>query len=255
MTPNYFTLDYNVTGSERKRLVQAIARHTGADAKYLGAPSFSYQVDYFTIDSQGAVSFDDRADSEEIESLIDYLAEQGFVTALPEPDDEPEETTIPTVDGLTVTIPLSSLPEQARTNLSSILTAKGTLIRKALDVNALPVQVTEETVSFSWFQRELEADEIRAYTHFIAALCDMARKAKRVNRTEKPVESEKFAMRTMLIRMGFGGTEFKEERAILLRNLTGPAAFPTAAKEAEFRAKQKAMREAARTEEDNEVTE
>ena len=40
-------LDFNVTGTERKRLVQAVSDFTGADAKYLGAPSFAYQVDRY----------------------------------------------------------------------------------------------------------------------------------------------------------------------------------------------------------------
>ena len=74
-----FYLDYNVTGDERKRLVKAIAAYTQADAKYLGVPSCAYQVDYFTISKDGCVSFDDRADSEEIEGLIEQLVNQGFV--------------------------------------------------------------------------------------------------------------------------------------------------------------------------------
>ena len=67
------TLRYNLTGADRKRLVTAISEITGAPAKYLGAPSFAYQVDYFTIDRNGGVTFDDRADSEEIENLIETL--------------------------------------------------------------------------------------------------------------------------------------------------------------------------------------
>ena len=45
MTNSNFYLDYNVTGTERKRLVQAISAYTQADTKYLGAPTFAYQVD------------------------------------------------------------------------------------------------------------------------------------------------------------------------------------------------------------------
>ena len=37
-------INYNVSGSDRKRLVAAIAQHTGEKAKYLGAPGFAYQV-------------------------------------------------------------------------------------------------------------------------------------------------------------------------------------------------------------------
>lgn len=84
MNENTFTLHYNVTGEERKRLVRAISAYTGADSRYLGVPSCAFQVDYFTISKEGDVSFDDRADSEEIEGLIEALAQQGFVA---EPSD------------------------------------------------------------------------------------------------------------------------------------------------------------------------
>ena len=71
---------FNATGAQRKALAKAVAEITGADAKYLGAPTFAYEVDYFTIDKNGCVSFDDRADSEEIEGLIEVVVNQGFVS-------------------------------------------------------------------------------------------------------------------------------------------------------------------------------
>lgn len=80
MTNNNFYLDFNVTGAERKRLVQALAEYTGADAKYLGAPSFAYEVDTFTVDRNGTVSFADRMASEEVEALLGTLADAGFVS-------------------------------------------------------------------------------------------------------------------------------------------------------------------------------
>ena len=69
---------YNRIGSERKALVRAIEEITECTAQYLGAPTFAYQVDYFTIEKDGTLEFDDRADSEEIENLLEQLAERGF---------------------------------------------------------------------------------------------------------------------------------------------------------------------------------
>ena len=69
-----FTFRFNVTGTERKKLVSAISQITGAEAKYLRMPSAAYRVDYFTIDKNGAVSFDDSADSVEIENLVALCA-------------------------------------------------------------------------------------------------------------------------------------------------------------------------------------
>ena len=87
------TINYNRTGADRKPLVIAISAITGAEAKYLGAPTFAYQVDYFTIDRSGGVTFDDRADSEEVENLIERLHGMGFEAGPVEGWDtaEPEE--------------------------------------------------------------------------------------------------------------------------------------------------------------------
>ena len=70
-----------------------------------------------------------------------------------------------------------------------------------------------------------EPDEAKAYTHFIASLGKMSRDLKRISATEKEVDNEKYAFRCFLLRLGFIGSEYKSERKILLRNLTGSSAF------------------------------
>lgn len=222
---NEFQLDYNVTGEERKRLVEAIAAHTGADSTYLGAPSFAYQVDYITIDRNGVVSFDDRADSEEVEGLIEALAEQGFVVQSTGHDAEG--------DRLVIQMPADTFTPDALNNLTNLITAKGHLIRKAIGAAELPVQVEDGKVSFPWFGSEATAEEVKAYTHLVTAICDMARTQKRITAKEKDTENDKYAFRCFLLRLGFIGPEYKEERKILLRNLTGSSAFKTVAPQEE----------------------
>ena len=238
------TINYNVTGTERKRLADYISGFMGTEKKYLGAPTFAYQIGYLTVSKNGAVSFEDRGYNSDINALMAELEGQGFHTEdtiakadTAEPDDagasiEPEAA--PTEDsatqphgfGLTVTLPAASLPSKALVNLTSLLTAKGRLIRKALGVEALPVEVSPDTVSFPWFEgRDLDADEAKTYTHLIAALCDMARNQKRITAKEKVIDNDKYALRCFLLRLGFIGAEFKNERKILLRDLSGNSAF------------------------------
>lgn len=223
------TLRYNLTGADRKRLVNAISEITGAPAKYLGAPSFAYQVDYFTIDRNGDVTFDDRADSEEIETLIDTLNTQGF-TAEPQEVEtsEDEEPSLAEVDGLCISMPASLFSETALQNLKNITAAKGNLIRKALGVKELPIEVGKTKVSFPWFVGMPAPEEVKAYDHFICALCEMARNQKRITAKERDTGNDKYAFRCFLLRLGFIGPEFKQERKILLRNLTGSSAFKAA---------------------------
>ena len=217
------TIYYNA--QDRKPLVKAISEFTGADAVYMRTPTYAYQIDYFTVTRDGNLEFDDRADSEEIEGLLEFLAERGFIagnvdTSKEVPADAGSAEHSEPV-GLTVEVPLEGT---AVGNLTKLLEAKGRLIRRALAVDSLPIEVTDSTVKFPWFA-DCSADDCKAYTHFISALCELAANAKRVTAKEKEIDNDKYAFRCFLLRLGFIGSEYKTERKILLRNLTGSSAF------------------------------
>lgn len=216
------TLNYNVTGPKRKELVSLIANFTGCEARYKGAPSFAYEVDYFIIDRNGAVSFDDRADSEVIERLTQMLYDNSFVAEPAEERDEPI--------GIAIQIPTAELSEAQLLNLHAILDAKGTLIKKALGINALPVDRIDERLDFPWFSADSTPEGIQAYMKFITALVEMAKNQKRITAKEKAVDNEKYAFRCFLLRLGFIDAEYKNDRKILLRNLSGSSAFKSVAK-------------------------
>ena len=133
------------------------------------------------------------------------------------------------------------ITEESIINLQKIIDSKASLLRKALGTDDLSVQISEDRIAFSWFHIEDPANT-SAYAHLVSALCQMAQKAKRVTAKEKPVESEKYAMRIWLQRLGFGGSEFKEERALLLKNLSGTSAFKNQAEAEAFNEKLKAKR-------------
>ena len=232
--------EFNRTGAERKALVQAMGEILEVKPKYLGMPTAAYQVDYFHIDKTGAVEFDDRADSEEIENLLERLAERGIVAApatAQEADtaeesadaennaEEPETEAQGADLGLTVAMPRDSFTDAALENLRKLVDAKGSLIKKALAVDSLPIETDGEKVSFPWFAEGQDSESVKAYTHFIAAICDMARNQKRITAKEKPADNEKYAFRCFLLRLGFIGAEYKVERKILLKNLSGSSAF------------------------------
>lgn len=226
-------IEFHRTGAERKALVTAIGEILEVKPKYKGMPSAAYEIDYFTVTKNGTLEFDDRADSEEVENLLEQLADRGIVAAPAEMvqtwlnakveelsekrETEPQAANV----GLTVEIPLDKV---AVGNLTKLLDAKGNLIRKALGITDLRIEVLEDRVAFPWFS-QVDADSAAAYTHFISALCEMSRNAKRVTATEKPVDNEKYAFRCFLLRLGFIGSEYKAERKILLKNLSGSSAF------------------------------
>ena len=217
---NTFELRYNLTGSDRKRLVTAISEITECAAKYKGAPTFAYEVDYFTIDKNGTVSFDDRADSDEVEMLVEALLEKGFEPET-QPADEPEEAG----DSLVISYPRKDISDAALENLRLLVASKETLIKKVLGADTLPIEVDEEKISFPWFNGFPQPEEISAYAHFTGKLIGMAKTQKRVTAKEKGTDNEKYAFRCFLLRLGFIGDEYKAARKILLKNLTGSGAF------------------------------
>ncbi len=83
------------------------------------------------------------------------------------------------------------------------------------------------------------------YTSFaklLTALIGRARKAQRVNAKRiEPAEGEmKYYCNSMLAQLGFGGPDFKADRAALLGHLTGYAAFRSEEKMREFSERRKA---------------
>ena len=211
------TITIHAQGAERKSLVKTISDGFGVPAKYCGAPTFSYEVDYFTIDRNGSLSFDDRADSEVIERLLQHIHDEGFDIDQSHTEDEP--------CGICISMPRSLFTDSNLENLKALITAKGSLIKKALGVDDLPLEVTDMKVSFPWFPATPTPDEMNAYDTFICKLCEMARSQSRVNSSEKPIENEKYAFRCFLLRLGFIGNEYKAARKILLKNLSGSSAF------------------------------
>jgi len=140
---------------------------------------------------------------------------------VPEPDES---------DQLTIEMPLSFMTDEGITNLEKLIASKEELIKKALGVDALPVERTESTLKFPWFRFPVSSDEVAAYSRFIGALCAAAKKQKRVTAHEKAVDNEKYAFRCFLLRLGFIGDEYKQVRKILLKNLAGNPAFKSGTK-------------------------
>jgi len=225
-------INYNVSGSDRKRLVAAIAEHTGEKAKYLGAPGFAYQVGGYTVSVDGQVTIEDNSTAA---TLVRFLREKGFQAEDPlaecVAEDTTEEEDDPTeVDGICISMPRSLFTDANLENLKAIIAAKGSLIKKALGTDSLPLEITDTKVSFPWFPGIPTPDEMKAYDTFICKLCEMARNQKRVVAKEKETDNDKYAFRCFLLRLGFIGEEFKSERKILLRNLSGSSAFRGGAK-------------------------
>lgn len=220
-------VEFNRTGAERKALVTAIEEILGTKPKYMGMPTAAYDFGGLIIDKNGGAEFEENIFPKDINDLLQKLSDRGFIAEGNEVSEESKETPQSENVGLTVAIPIEKVGVG---NLTNLLDAKGELIKKALGVDDIQIKIDEEKVSFPWFSVLPDSDTAKAYTDFIAALCRMSKEQKRINSTEKEVTNEKYAFRCFLLRLGFIGDEYKTDRKILLKNLSGSSAFKNVAK-------------------------
>ena len=234
-------LYYNVSGSDRKKLVGAMVEILQVPQKYLGVPTCAYQIGEYHIDKTGAVTGPDNLD------LEDALHQRGFdaeerqydesdtyesglngmgateiidLRNCETADDDAEKGT------LAIEIPIKDFSQTALDNLGKLIANKAVLIKKALGVDALPVEKGEHKLRFEWFPYAENPDEVNAYAQFISLLCETAKTKKRVtSKAPDSFENEKFAMRVWLISMGAIGPDYKLMRRMLISKLPGNSAF------------------------------
>lgn len=211
----------------RKELAKAIEKITAQEAKYMGVPSCGYKIGDMVLDKDWNLEVPDGMDAQE---LLLALTDLGFYEPkekIPaKPEEEPTQAATAPLTGLVVKIPLSTMTTEAIINLTDLLIAKDRLLCHAFGIEDLDLIRTEENIEFRWFDgMDIGAEEANAYMTFISKLCDLARTLKRVNGKEKEVPNEKYAFRCFLLRLGFVGKEYKEQRKILLSKLSGSSAF------------------------------
>ena len=231
-------IKYNVTGDRRKALVAVMRDVLQDTTRYLGAPSFAFQVGVYTVDKNGTVACPEGTDEGQIEMLIRELAHDGFSgerlgeatkPAEPkavEPDQLKKETPL-TVDPdrLAVELPKDGMTPTTMENLRRLVASKETLLKKALGTDSLPITEHFDRIEFGWFRPTDDQAEIAAYYQLVHGLCELARTQKRVLASERPVNSDRYTLRCLLLRIGFIGDEFKTSRKILLRNLEGSSSY------------------------------
>ena len=220
-------LHFNVKGESRKAMVTAIEKEIGGKARYLGVPSCAYEIGSYTVGRNGELEFEDFDDIDEVAPIVDAcVMATGITPAEWEENKDAEETETEGAMELTVTIPFTKVNVG---NLTSLLEAKGSLIKDALGITDLRFEMNEDSVSFPWFSK-VEPEEAMTYTKFITAICEMTMKQKRITAKPKENENEKYTFRCFLLRLGFIGDEYKADRRLLLSKLNGSSAFKSGSK-------------------------
>ena len=100
----------------------------------------------------------------------------------------------------------------------------------------------EWRVVFDGFPASFDPDHIKAFTNLATAMNKMAQKQKRIQAKTVNDSNEKYALRIWLVRLDMNGDEHKEDRKILMENLTGHTAFRTDAEKEKWMKRQLAKK-------------
>ena len=256
---NIMERNYNVSGADRKRLVKTIGDALGIRPKYMGTPSFAFQIGSYEVSKHGVLIFEKDEQTANVLAAIKaagFMAEQTEGNVLIDRNKEDAEETLQEegtqiteieamartteehiaeesapiesqedIINLSISMPREKFSDTALANLDALLKSKGNLIKAAFGIEDVNYTLTEERITFAWFRGTLTPEAYRAYADFISKLCDMARRQKRVLAKEKEVDNPKYAFRCFLLRLGLIGNKYKTSRKILIQNLWGNSAF------------------------------
>ena len=252
------TVTTNTT--DRKALVKALADKLGTTAKYMGPPTFGYQVGDYIVDRDGNI------EGEDFEALRDFLQSIG---CFPEEETEPAgeqtepETETPdsgAQDQVSVSVPADDLTPTQMKNLIFTLFTKQYLIGKMTGGDLLNIpdnliarlmentpetmedfkalldaakedgltgfEFAEGKVTLTYAAHQDEPERNMLYAMLTARILKAAKEATRVFPERQEPENEKYFARAWLLRIGYNGADSKAERNLLLKHLKGHSAFP-----------------------------
>ena len=252
------TVTTNTT--DRKALAKALADKLGTTAKYMGPPTFGYQVGDYIVDRDGNI------EGEDFEALRDFLQSIG---CFPEEETEPaEEQTEPETetpdsgaqDQVSISVPADDLTPTQMKNLIFTLFTKQYLIGKMSGGDLLNIpdnliarlmentpettedfkalldtakedgltgfEFAEGKVTLTYAAHQDEPERNMLYAMLTARILKAAKEATRVFPERQEPENEKYFARAWLLRIGYNGADSKAERNLLLKHLKGHSAFP-----------------------------
>lgn len=266
------TITTNTT--DRKALAKAIAEELGTTARYLGLPSYGYQIGDFTVDHDGNII------GEDFGALQDFLRRNGYISDEPAADQEaPADSEAEPITSMDISIPAHDATVTQLKNLIFMLHSRQTLINRMTDSDCLNVadilidrlqESTPETledltsllddsravaeltgfdfrdgrVSMTFPFDEAQPTRWTTYANLLNRIFDAAMKATRVfpERVEPDDQNEKYLAHVWLQRLGYHGADFKAERKILLGHLKGYCAFGSGDKMQAHKEKYTALR-------------
>lgn len=214
---------------DRKELVNALSKHLGLKAKYLGVPSFAYEIGDFTVTREGKI-LNKAGDEMTLEQIKETSLEDEFTQ-------------------IEIAFPLEGHDARSIRNLLNMIYSKETLIKKVYvledtivekevidaissledldeilklinENNCKGISFEDEKITFKFIK-----GDIKISSEFLSLLIKKAKELKYATSKQVETDNDKYSFRTWLIRLGMVGADYKEHRKFLLSKLEGSSAF------------------------------
>ncbi len=250
----------NTNTTDRKAMAKAMAEELGTTAKYMGPPTFGYQVGDFIVDRDGNIDGEDFGALQDFLRRIGCFPEEETASDVEQTEPEAEPAAWESPDQVNITAPADDLTAVQMKNLIFMLYTKQYLIGKMTGGDLLRIpdtliarlmeQTPETTADFipmldaakedgmtgfefadgkitlTFTAHQDEPERNMVYAMLTARILKAAKEATRVFPERQEPENEKYFARAWLMRIGYGGADSKAERNLLLKHLKGYSAFP-----------------------------
>ncbi len=265
---------------DRKALAKAIAEELGVESRYMGPPTFCYQVGDFKIDREANIIGEDFGALREFLARHEFITDDTIQNTPGEPEVSEEPGTREEAPGcMYISVPAQDITPAQLKNLAHMLYSRQSIINRMTQSECLNIPATligslhantPETIEdFIRLLDDSKADGLTGFDYrdgkvtmafpfdetaperwttygsLMNRIYDAAVKAKRVipERTEPNEQNEKYLAHTFLQRLGFAGADSKAERKILLGHLRGYCAFANGDKMQAHKEKYTAIRQ------------
>nr|AHF24201.1 hypothetical protein [uncultured bacterium Contig160] len=254
------TMTIKTNTTDRKAMAKAMAEELGTTAKYMGPPTFGYQVGDFIVDRDGNIEGEDFGALQDFLRRIGCFPEEETASDVEQTEPEAEPAAWESPDQVNITVPADDLTAVQMKNLIFMLYTKQYLIGKMTggDLLSIPdtliarlMEQTPETtadfiplldaakedgmtgfefadgqITLTFTAHQDEPERNMVYAMLTARILKAAKEAIRVFPERQEPANEKYFARAWLMRIGYGGADSKAERLLLLKHLKGHSAFP-----------------------------
>lgn len=209
---------------ERKAIVKALEEKTGLKAKYLGPPTFAYQIGDYTVDRDGNVEGDQMPKKDEfiIKVPIDDFDVRQYLNLINMVYSKQKLLNASTDGSFYIS---ENIIEVLRENKPEDVDYIKDFLERAGD-EVKGISFEEDCVLFTGFNYS-EGDEATACASVAAMMVSHARAGKTIHAKLTDTENEKYAMRIWLNQIGLSGKGGKDTREAMMRKLSGDCAFRT----------------------------